>query len=70
MPECLRAPGCRCRSSAQLLGHTAPPTTARYVHLIESPLRAAAQRASAIITTGKDAEVVTLPSTRRRGRRG
>ncbi len=53
----------------QLLGHTAPQTTARYVHLTESPLRAAAQRAGAIIT-GKGAKVVTLPPTGRRGRRG
>jgi integrase len=34
----------------QLLGHTMPATTARYAHLFDDPLRAATERASAIIT--------------------
>ena len=34
----------------QLLGHTTPTTTARYAHLFDDPLRAATERASAIIT--------------------
>src|SRR5262249_13032946 len=33
-----------------LLGHTTPTTTARYAHLFDDPLRAAAERASSIIT--------------------
>ena len=44
----------------QLLGHTTPTTTARYAHLFDDPLRAAAERAGAIIT-GARAEVVPLP---------
>ena len=54
----------------QLLGHTTAQTTHRYVHLIDSPLRAAAERASAIITAGKGAEVLEMPPTARLGRRG
>lgn len=33
----------------QLLGHTQPATTARYAHLMDDPLRAAAERAAAIL---------------------
>jgi integrase len=33
-----------------LLGHTQPATTARYAHLFEDPLRAAAERVGAIVT--------------------
>jgi integrase len=33
-----------------LLGHTTPTTTARYAHLFDDPLRAAAERASVIIS--------------------
>jgi len=36
-----------------LLGHTQPGTTARYAHLFDDPLRAATERAAAIVT-GKD----------------
>jgi integrase len=35
----------------RLLGHTTPTTTARYAHLFDDPLRAATERASAIITS-------------------
>ena len=48
----------------QLLGHTTPTTTARYAHLFDDPLRAATERASAIIT-GTAAEIVPLPDRRR-----
>jgi integrase len=44
----------------QLLGHTTPTTTARYAHLFDDPLRAAAERAGAIITGAASAEVVPL----------
>jgi integrase len=50
-----------------LLGHTQPATTHRYAHLFDDPLRAAAERAGAIIT-GAPAEIVPLPD-RRRGQR-
>jgi integrase len=42
----------------QLLGHTTPTTTARYAHLCDDPLRAATERASAIITSRPAAPVV------------
>jgi len=47
-----------------LLGHSTPVTTHRYAHLTDDPLRAATERASAIITGKAPAEVVLL------GRRG
>jgi integrase len=43
-----------------LLGHTTPTTTARYAHLFDDPLRAATERASAIITGAPSAKVVAL----------
>jgi integrase len=49
-----------------LLGHTTAQTTLRYSHLMDDPLRAATERASAIITGKAPAEV--LPLTKR-GRR-
>jgi integrase len=49
-----------------LLGHATPVTTHRYAHLFDDPLRAATERASAIITGKAPAEVVPLE---RRGRR-
>jgi integrase len=50
-----------------LLGHTQPNTTARYSHLFDDPLRAAAERAGAVITgKGGGAEVVPIAE---RGRR-
>lgn len=50
-----------------LLGHTQPGITARYAHLFDDPLRAATERAGAVITgAGKSgAEVVPLPAGRR-----
>jgi integrase len=49
-----------------LLGHSTPIMTHRYAHLTDDPLRAATERASAIITGKAPAEV--LPLTKR-GRR-
>jgi integrase len=49
-----------------LLGHSTPVTTHRYAHLTDDPLRAATERASAIITGKAPADVVPLD---RRGRR-
>ena len=51
----------------QLLGHTTPTTTARYSHLFDDPLRAATQRAGAIITGKLAAGVVPLRGRRKRG---
>jgi integrase len=53
----------------RLLGHTQPATTARYAHLMDDPLRAATERAGAIITAGvgkPSADVVPLTATQRR----
>ena len=51
----------------QLLGHTQPATTARYAHLLDDPLRAATERAGAVITGAglPGAEVVPLSGGRR-----
>jgi integrase len=43
-----------------LLGHSQPATTARYSHLMDDPLRAATERASAIISGRPSAEIVEL----------
>jgi integrase len=43
-----------------LLGHTTPTTTARYAHLFDDPLRAAANRAADIITGTPKAEIRPL----------
>jgi integrase len=43
-----------------LLGHTQPATTARYSHLFDDPLRAATERAAAIITSKPSAEIVSI----------
>lgn len=48
-----------------LLGHASPTTTARYTHLFDDPLRAATERASAVITGKPAAEIVPLPDRRR-----
>jgi integrase len=48
-----------------LLGHNSPTTTHRYAHLLDDPLRAATERAAAIITGQPAAEVVPM----KRGRR-
>jgi site-specific recombinase XerD len=47
-----------------LLGHTQASTTHRYAHLFDDPLRAATERASAIITGKPSAEVVPLKGGR------
>jgi len=49
-----------------LLGHATPITTHRYSHLFDDPLRAATERASAILTGKAPADIVPLA---RRGRR-
>jgi integrase len=43
-----------------LLGHTTAQTTLRYAHLMDDPLRAATERASAVITGKPAAKVVPL----------
>jgi integrase len=43
-----------------LLGHSQPGTTARYAHLFDDPLRAATERAAAIVTGKPSAEVIDL----------
>ncbi|WP_299642771.1 site-specific integrase [Devosia sp.] len=44
-----------------LLGHSQPATTARYSHLMDDPLRAATERAGAIVTArGAGAEVIAI----------
>lgn len=50
----------------KLLGHTQAATTHRYAHLQDDPLRAATERAGAVIAgAGKpSAEVVTLAERR------
>jgi len=48
-----------------LLGHSQPSTTARYAHLYDDPLRAATERAGAIITGQPTADIVPLPDRRR-----
>lgn len=47
-----------------LLGHTQPATTARYAHLFDDPLRAATERAGAIVSGGPSAEVVPMKGGR------
>jgi integrase len=49
-----------------LLGHSTPVTTHRYAHLFDDPLRAATERASAILTGTKPADIVPLDKRRRR----
>lgn len=43
-----------------LLGHSQPATTARYSHLMDDPLRAATERASAIISGKPTAQILPL----------
>jgi integrase len=43
-----------------LLGHASPVTTHRYAHLFDDPLRAATERAAAVITGAPSATVVPL----------
>jgi integrase len=44
-----------------LLGHTQPVTTSRYAHLQDDPLRAATERAGAILSGQPSAKIVPLP---------
>jgi site-specific recombinase XerD len=39
-----------------LLGHTNPATTAKYAHLYDDPLRAAAERVGAVVTASASAK--------------
>jgi integrase len=48
-----------------LLGHTTPTTTARYAHLFDDPLRAATERAGAIITGAPSAPGASFKSGNR-----
>jgi integrase len=48
-----------------LLGHTQPITTARYAHLQDDPLRAATERAGALLSGQPSADIVPLPGHRR-----
>jgi integrase len=48
-----------------LLGHTTPTTTHRYAHLFDDPLRAAVERAAAVITGRPTADVVPIKGARR-----
>lgn len=50
-----------------LLGHTTAQTTLRYAHLLDDPLRAATERAAAIIGGKTPAEVVPIRGARREG---
>jgi integrase len=43
-----------------LLGHSNPQTTARYAHLLDDPLRAATERAGAIISGKPSAEIIAI----------
>jgi integrase len=50
----------------KLLGHTQPQTTARYAHLADDPVRAAAERAASTIAgamAGQTAEIIAFPRT-------
>jgi integrase len=49
-----------------LLGHTTAQTTLRYSHLMDDPLRAATERASAVLSGNAPAQILPL---NRRGRR-
>ena len=48
-----------------LLGHTTAQTTLRYSHLMDDPLRAATERASAVLSGRAPAEIVPLSRGRR-----
>jgi integrase len=50
-----------------LLGHTTAQTTMRYSHLLDDPLRAATERAAAVITGKPAADVVPLKGGRHEG---
>jgi integrase len=48
----------------RMLGHTQPSTTSRYAHLLDDPLRAAAEIAASALAGGPSAEVVEMPRGR------
>jgi integrase len=48
----------------QMLGHTQPTTTARYAHMLDDPMRAAAERVAGVVAGGPGAKVVELPRRR------
>jgi integrase len=50
----------------RLLGHTAAQTTLRYSHLMDDPLRAATERASAVLSGNAPAQILPLTKRRRR----
>jgi integrase len=50
----------------QLLGHTQPATTARYAHLLDDALRAATERAGAIIMGNSMSTAKVVPISNRR----
>jgi integrase len=47
-----------------LLGHSTPTTTHRYAHLLDDPLRAATERASAIINGRPSGEILPIKGAR------
>ena len=55
----------------QLLGHTNPLTTSRYAHLFDDPLRAATERAGAVISRAssgrRGAKVISMAEAKSRG---
>ena len=51
----------------RLLGHTQAATTQRYAHLMDDPLRAAAERAGAIISGAGQVGAEVLPISSRKG---
>jgi integrase len=50
-----------------LLGHSTPVTTARYAHLLDDPLRAAADRVGAFIEAASEGKQAKVAKLRRRG---
>jgi integrase len=50
----------------KLLGHSQAATTQRYAHLLDDPLRTAAERAGAVITGSAEAKIVPLHRGARR----
>ena len=49
-----------------LLGHTQSSTTHRYSHLADDPLRAATERAGAVITSARGLGAKVVPLTEKR----
>ena len=61
----LASAGVGLHTIGRLLGHTQAQTTLRYAHLADDPLRAATERAGALITGKRSAEIVPLRPKRR-----